>query len=228
MPEIQGRGGTPPDGCDMHATDGVILREATLVDADAIGLLHRISLQAGVEYGVPPAALLLSAADRGKEWREWLRAKGIGRAAGVVVVADSLHGSVGFACVCPPVPRRKAPAPHDWDMPYLTVMQAHQAQKVGSRLLQQALERAGAAGARTVLLRSPAEARWNPFYEACGGLHDGVEEVPYLGVSLQVIRYRFPVPGDAAAPAPRRAAPVPGVSPAPVLPPEQETGPQPE
>lgn len=204
----------------MHATDGVILREATLVDADAIGLLHRISLQAGVEYGVPPSALLLSAADRGKEWREWLRAKGIGRAAGVVVVADSLHGSIGFACACPPVPRRKSGPSPDWEMPYLTVMNAHHAQKVGTRLLRRMGELAAAAGARSLLLRSPAEARWNPFYETCGGSPEGVEDLPYLGVSLPVVRYRFVLAEGAVQPAPRRAPspeplPVPPVDPLP-------------
>lgn len=205
----------------MHATDGVILREATLVDADAIGLLHRISLQAGVEYGVPPSALLLSAADRGKEWREWLRAKGIGRAAGVVVVADSLHGSIGFACACPPVPRRKSGPSSDWDIPYLTVMHAHHAQKVGTRLLHRVGELAAAAGARSLLLRSPAEARWNPFYLACGGYEDGVEDIPYLGVSLPVVRYRFGLGDAATAAPPRRAAPpepLPAAAPLPLDP----------
>lgn len=179
----------------MHTTDGIILREATLVDADAIGLLHRIALQAGVDYGVPPSALLLGAADRGKEWREWLRAKGVGRAIGVVMVADSLHGSIGFACVCPRCPPGPAT---DWEMPYLTVMQAHQAQGIGRRLLSQVLERAAAAGARTVTVTTPQDARWNAFYQDCGAEPGDPEEVRYLGVTLPIVRYRFVLPGDDA------------------------------
>lgn len=180
---------------------GAAIREATIVDAEAIGLVHRIGLQGLVTAGLPPAALAVSAVERGLEWREWLRAKGMGRAAGIVLVGETVHGPIGFVCAAPGYPPQ---APDVWTIPHLYVLPAHQKQGLGHRLLRAALDRMVARGVASAELDCPAGADLASFAEAAGGQQAGQGDLTLFGTHVAVERWVFdlttrqpenPVPG---------------------------------
>lgn len=167
---------------------GAAIREATIVDADAIGLVHRIGLQGLVTAGLPQAALAISAVERGLEWREWLRAKGMGRAAGIVLVGETVHGPIGFVCAAPSYPPQ---APDVWSIPHLYVLPAHQKQGLGHRLLRAALERMAARGVVSAELDCPAGADLAGFAEAAGGVRAGQGDLTLFGAHVAVDRWVF-------------------------------------
>lgn len=177
----------------MSGSDGTVIREATLIDADALGLIHRIGLQSAVPWGMPPTALVLSVGDRAAEWREWLKARAGTRNGGQVMVADSMHGPVGLVCVVPGHPPGVA---EHWLVSHFTVLGAHQKQGLGRLLLKAALERVVRGHGVRADLFVPVGAPWRPAIECLGGLPGGTEPVMRAGMSLMAERYSFSVLSD--------------------------------
>ncbi|NKD76181.1 GNAT family N-acetyltransferase [Haematospirillum sp. H1815] len=174
----------------MAGSDGTVIREATLIDADALGLIHRIGLQAAVPWGMPPTALVLSAGDRAAEWREWLKARATTRNGGQAMVADSMHGPVGFICVAPGHPPG---VPEHWLISHFTVLGAHQKQGLGRQLLKAALEKVARGRGVRADLFVPSGAPWAAVVEHMGGLPGGAEPLVRAGMSFMAERYSFSV-----------------------------------
>lgn len=167
----------------------VVIREATLVDADALGLIHRLSLQAAVPFGMSPTALVLSVGDRAAEWREWLKVRSPD-SGGQVSVADSVHGPVGFVCVIPePLPGSTG----CWFISHFSVLGSHQRQGVGRRLLLTALEGVVRRRGVKVDMLIPAGVPWAAAIEKLGGLFSGDEQTMQSGVIFSACRYSFSV-----------------------------------
>ena len=167
----------------------VVIREATLVDADALGLIHKLSLQASVPFGVSPAALVLSASDRAAEWREWLKVRSNNQE-GQAFVADSTHGSVGFICV---VPELAGSFSGCWLVSHFSVLEAHQRQGIGERLFATALKMVACQCGVKMDILVPSGAPWCMAIEKLGGLLDRDEEVMQSGVTFSACRYSFSV-----------------------------------
>lgn len=165
----------------------ISIREATSEDAGGMGLLHRTGLHALAESGIPAHLTEVPAAERASEWRHWLRAQSLGRAQGLVLIADSAQGPLGFACVTPEI----GTAGQLWRLTHIFVAPSCQGRGLGGHLIKAAFVRARSLNADFVVA-AVAPASWAlGFMRHHGGRETG-DVTPVLRcqpVTLQGFRF---------------------------------------
>lgn len=163
-----------------------LIRLATVEDANAIGMIHRVGQRLAAAEALPKTALSITAAQHGEEWRHWLRLQAMGRASGFVLVVDTRQGVGGFLCTVPP---RTPDGLGAWTIRHLYVLPAFQGQGLGRRLLAAALARVRSAGAEEIELVTFANSPQRGFHEQQGWQEVGDAKLIIGRTVLAGIRY---------------------------------------
>ena len=170
----------------MEPPENLVIRAATIADADAMGTIHVRAWQ-NAYRGVMPDAYLdgLQAEERAAMWRDRLGREDLPP----VFVADLDGSVVGFAAF-----GRQPPSPDATSGGQLHVINidpSYWGEGIGRALLRAATEALAELFDTAVLWVAPANARARSLYESEGWTDDGAtatEEL--LGVVVTEMRYR--------------------------------------
>ncbi len=162
----------------------VLVRPATVDDADAIAATYHDAARAAWRHIVPPAALDAQTPDPA-QWVDRLQSLDAGD---VVLVAEVDGDVVGFVWVRP-----HSAAPDTGEVAMLYSRPGVWGRGVGRALLDAGLEHCRSAGCTEATLWTEARNhRPRRVYEAYGFRFDGaVQERSYLGAPIREVRYRL-------------------------------------
>lgn len=171
----------------------MLIRPATISDADAIGRVH---VQAWQETyrGLMPGAYLdaMSAEERAKGWRERIPTFA-GRRQALAVALDDEGAIVGFASCGPPRLKELAA---DGELYMINIVNRAKRRRLGARLMLAMAEQLEAFGFTSVglwVLAANAPAR--AFYDRLSGTPDAVIEHEHGGANLMDVAMLWPTIG---------------------------------
>ncbi len=164
----------------------IMIRRAAPQDAAGIARVHVESWRTTYPGIMPQEHLdALSVADRQQMWAETLRADGLTKT--TVYIAETDGGEVvGFVAGGP---EKAGDADFQSEIYGLYLLQSHQGQGLGRRLVQTVARRMAQDGHKTLLIWVNAHNPARHFYEALGGVHTRTGQREIKGVTYDDAGY---------------------------------------
>jgi GNAT superfamily N-acetyltransferase len=165
----------------------MIIREASIADAEVIARVHVDSWRSTYK-GIMPDATLdgLSYEQRQQDWERRLNHES--RNAVIYVAEDPVsHEVIGFACGGPAVEEQDAP--YQGVLYTLYILDAYHRQGIGRQLFLRVVERLIQRNIISLLLWVVAENPARKFYEAMGGQYIKTGTFETNGVQVEEVAY---------------------------------------